>query len=219
MSLTLYFHPLSSYCQKALIAFYENDVRYEPHVLDLMNPAVRAEYHKIWPIGKMPVLRDSSRGTTIAEASVVIEYLQAFYPGKVRLVPDDPERAIAVRQWDRFYDLYVNDPVGKVVTDRLRPAGKHDELGVEQARERLVTAYDMIERALSTQTWAAGDDFSMADCAAAPSLYYANLLIPFAERYPQTSAYFARLMERPSFVRAVQEAEPYRRLFPDQNKN
>jgi glutathione S-transferase len=214
VSLTLYFHPLSSYCQKALIAFYENDIPYEPHVLDLMNPAVRAEYAKIWPIGKMPVLRDAARAKTVAEASVVIEYLQAFYPGRVRLVPDDPGQALRVRQNDRFYDLYVNDPVGKIVIDRLRPAGKHDELGVEQARERLATAYGMIEGELATQTWAAGNEFSMADCAAAPALYYANLLVPFGDKYPHTSAYFARLLERPSFARAVAEAEPYRRLFP-----
>jgi glutathione S-transferase len=214
MSLKLYFHPFSSFCQKVLIAFYENDIPFEPHIVDLTNEASRAEFKKIWPIGKFPVLRDEAKDRTIPESSIIIEYLGQHYPGKTQLVPADADRARQTRLRDRFYDLYVQGPMQKFVGDRLRPAGKGDSYGVEQAKTQLGTAYGMIDREMATKRWAMGDAFSMADCAAAPALYYANLLMPLGDAYNNAASYLDRLMQRPSFARAVKEAEPYRALFP-----
>jgi glutathione S-transferase len=214
MSLKLYFHPFSSFCQKVLIAFYENDTPFEPHIVDLTNEASRAEFKKIWPIGKFPVLRDEAKDRTIPESSIIIEYLGQHYPGKTQLVPADADRARQTRLRDRFYDLYVQGPMQKFVGDRLRPAGKGDSYGVEQAKTQLGTAYGMIDREMATKRWAMGDAFSMADCAAAPALYYANLLMPLGDAYNNAASYLDRLMQRPSFARAVKEAEPYRALFP-----
>jgi glutathione S-transferase len=124
MSLKLYFHPLSSFCQKALIALYENETPFEPHIVDLADETSSAEFKKIWPIGKFPVLRDEARDRTVPESSIIIEYLAQHYPGATQLVPADAELARQARMRDRFYDLYVNVPMQKVVTDRLRPAEK-----------------------------------------------------------------------------------------------
>jgi glutathione S-transferase len=214
VSLTLYMHPLASFCQKVLIAFYENDTPLEPRIVDLADETSRAEFLKIWPIGRMPVLRDEARDRTIPESSVIIEYLAQHYPGKMQLVPTDVDLARQTRFRDRFYDLYVQEPMQKIVTDRLRPAGKNDPHGVEQAKGLLQAAYGLIEHDMSTKTWAMGDAFSIADCAAAPALFYADLVLPFGDTYPNTAAYLRRLMERPSFARVVREAEPYRALFP-----
>jgi glutathione S-transferase len=168
----------------------------------------------IWPVGKFPVLRDETRDWTVPESSIIIEYLAQHYPGKTLLIPADADLARQTRMRDRFFDLYVNVPMQKVVTDRLRPAGKSDAFGVEQAKGQLQTALGMIDRDMAAKTWAMGDAFSMADCAAAPALYYANLVQPFAASYTNVARYFERLMLRPSFARAVKEAEPYRKLFP-----
>jgi glutathione S-transferase len=214
MSLELHFHPLSSFCQKALMAFYENDTPFEPHIVDFSNETSRAEFQKIWPIGKIPVLRDDARDRTIPESSIIIEYLAQHYPGATRLVPADADIARQTRMRDRFYDLYVNQPMQKVVTDRLRPAGQNDPYGVDQAKALLHTAYGMIDEEMATKTWAMGDAFTMADCAAAPAMFYANLVMPFGDTHESTAAYLGRLMERPSFARAVKEAQPYRALFP-----
>ena len=214
MSLILHFHPLSSFCQKALIALYEKDVAFDTQLIDLMDPVKRAAYQKLWPIAKMPVLEDTVRGRTVAEATIVIEYLELHYPGRVALVPKDPEQALEVRFLDRLFDLYVNEPVGKIVTDRLRPAGQNDALGVEQARERLAAAYGIIEEKLGSRTWAAGDAFSLADCAAAPALFYAEKVQPFGAQRPNLAGYLKRLMGRPSYARALAEAEPFFKLFP-----
>jgi glutathione S-transferase len=214
MSLVLYFHPLSSFCQKALVAFYENDTPFEPHIVDLGNEASSAGFKRIWPIGKFPVLRDNARDRTVPESSIIIEYLAQHYPGRTQLVPSDANLARQTRMRDRFFDLYVNVPMQKIVTDRLRPAGKNDPLGVEQARTLLQTACGMIDQEMATKTWAMGDAFSMADCAAAPALFYADLVMPLADAHRNAGTYLARLLERPSFARAVKEAEPYRRLFP-----
>jgi glutathione S-transferase len=214
MSIKLYFHPFSSFCQKVLVALYENATPFEPHIVDLADETSRAEFKKIWPIGKFPVLRDEAKGRTIPESSIIIEYLAQHYPGKAELVPADAERATETRLRDRFYDLYVNVPMQKVVTDRLRPAGKNDSHGVAEAKTLLETAYGMIDQEMGTKTWAMGNGFSMADCAAAPAMYYANLVMPFGDTQKNAAAYLRRLMERPSFARAVKEAEPYRALFP-----
>jgi len=214
MSLKLYFHPLSSFCQKALVAFYENDTPFEGHIVDLADETQRANFKKIWPIGKFPVLRDEAKDRTIPESSIIIEYLAQHYPGRIKLVPGDADLARQTRMRDRFYDLYVNAPMQKVVTDKLRPAGKNDPHGVEQAKALLETALGMVDKDMGTKTWAMGENFSMADCAAAPALYYANLVMPFGATHKNAAAYFGRLMERPSFARAVKEAQPYHTLFP-----
>ena len=214
MSLKLYFHPLSSFCHKVLVALYENDTPFVPHIVDLASETARADFKKIWPIGKFPVLHDEARDQTVPESSTIIEYLAQHYPGKTQLVPADPDLARQTRMRDRFYDLYVNVPMQKIVTDRLRPAGKNDPHGVEEAKALLQTACGMIDQEMKTRTWAMGDAFSMADCAAAPAMFYANLVMPFGDTYKNAAAYLDRLMERPSFARAVQEAQPYFASFP-----
>jgi glutathione S-transferase len=214
MSLTLYFHPLSSFCQKVLLALYENDTPFTPRIVNLMDEADAAAFRKIWPIGKFPVLRDEAKQRTVPESSIIIEYLAQHYPGRTQLVPDDVDLASQMRLRDRFYDLYVNVPMQKIVTDRMRPPGKNDPLGVEQAKALLQTAYGVIETEIAGKRWAMGDAFTMADCAAAPALFYANLALPFADRHKNAAAYFGRLMERPSYARAVREAQPYMSLLP-----
>jgi glutathione S-transferase len=214
MSLQLYFHPFASFCQKVLIAFYENDIPFDPHVVDLGDEKSRAEFEAIWPIGKFPVLRDEAAGRTIPESSIIIEYLAQYYPGGTSLMPADAELALLTRTWDRFYDHYVALPMQKIVTDRLRPQGRHDNYGVEESKALLETAYRVLEQEMENRTWAIGEVFTMADCAAAPALFYADLVLPFDDKHPNVKAYFDRLLERPSFARVVEEAKPYRELFP-----
>ena len=156
MSLRLYFHPLSSFCQKALVALYENDTPFERRIVDLGDATSRAAFLAVWPIGKFPVLHDEGRDRTIPESSIIIEYLHAHYPGRTKLLPDDADGALQARLWDRFYDLYVNVPMQAIVADRRRPADRKDPLGVEQARARLQTAYGVIEREMASKPWAAG---------------------------------------------------------------
>jgi glutathione S-transferase len=214
MALELYFHPFSSFCQKVLIALYENDVPFEPHLVDLGDAASSAAFRALWPVGQFPVLRDPARGLTLPESSIIIEYLAERFPGGTELLPKDSALALQVRLWDRFFDLHVGVPMQKIVTDRVRPAGQGDAFGVEQARAKLSTAYRLIDAQLSARTWAVGDAFSMADCAAAPSLYYANLALPLGQENGSTARYLERLLARPSFARAVEEARPYRHLLP-----
>ncbi|HYM35135.1 MAG TPA: glutathione S-transferase family protein [Steroidobacteraceae bacterium] len=216
MSLTLYYHPLSSFCQKALFALYENDTPFEKHFVDLFNQESKAAFLKIWPMGKFPVLRDNARDWMVPESSIIIEYLQQHYPGKTSFLPSDADKARQTRMFDRFFDLYVNSPMQKIVVDRLRPAGKNDSFGVEQARTQLQTALGMVEQDMAKKTWAMGDVFSMADCAAAPALWFANVVMPFASTHKNTSAYLQRLTNRPAFARALKEAEPYLAAMPKQ---
>jgi glutathione S-transferase len=204
-------HPLSSYCHKALIALYELEVPFEPAFLNLGDAAERSAFLKLWPIGKMPVLEDKAAGLALPETSIIIEWLNHRFGG--RLIPNDPDRALEVRLQDRFFDLYVHTPMGVFTWDLLRPEGQRDPYGVQQARDMLLTAYDMIERRMEGRTWAAGDDFSMADCAAAPALFYAEGRMSFGER-PHLRAYLDRLKARPSYARALKEAEPYFHLVP-----
>ncbi len=211
MTLTLHMHPLSSYCHKALIALYELEVPFEPAFLNLGDAGERAAFLKLWPVGKMPVLEDKAAGVALPESSIIIDYLNGRFGG--RLIPDDPGAALEVRLQDRFFDLYVHTPMGVFTWDLLRPEGQRDPYGVEQARGMLLTAYDMIERRMEGRTWAAGDDFSMADCAAAPALFYAEGRVSFGDR-PQLIAYLDRLKARPSYARALKEAEPYFHMVP-----
>ncbi len=214
MSLSLYFHPLSSFCQKALTALYENDVPFTPELIDLSDPQSRGRLTALWPVGKFPLLHDVARDRVVPEASIIIEYLHQHYPGRTPLLPADADAAREVRMRDRFYDLYVNTPMQKIVTDRLRPEGQRDAFGVEQSRSQLRTALDMIEADMPSRTWACGDGFSMADCAAAPALFYADMVEPFRTSHPKTAAYLARLMARPSYARALEEAGPYLAKVP-----
>jgi glutathione S-transferase len=214
MPLTLHYYPLSSFCQKVLIALYENETPFTPHFVDLTAPASRAEFLKLWPIGKFPVLQDTNGDRTIPESTTIIEYLAQHYPGRTQLVPTDPDRARQTRLRDRFYDLHVHLLMQKIVGDRLRPADRRDPYGVDDARRRITVALDMINHEMADRTWAMGEDFTMADCAAAPALYYANLVQPFGDTHKDAWRYFERLSARPSFARAVEEAEPYRKMFP-----
>ena len=214
MSLKFFFHPLASYCQKVLIALYENGTPFEPHVVDFSNEASAAAFRKLWPVAKMPVLRDDARDRTIPESSIIIEYLAQHYPGPTKLIPADADLALQTRLRDRFYDLYVHEPMQKIVGDRLRPAGKNDPHGVEAARAQLLRSYAMIDEEMASMTWAMGDAFSLADCAAAPPLFFANKLMPFSDSHQNVGRYFERLAKRPSFARSLAEAEPYMKLFP-----
>jgi glutathione S-transferase len=213
MSLTLHFHPLASYCQKVLIALYENGTPFERQVVNLGDPESAAAFKKLWPVGKMPVLRDQARDRTVAESSIVIEYLGQYYPGGTTLVPADFESALRTRLADRFYDLYVHDPMQRIVGDKLRPAGKNDPHGVEMAKAMLSNSYGIIDAEIAARTWAVGEAFTLADCAAAPPLFFANKLVPFAG-YKHLAAYFDRLSKRPSVARTFGEAEPFLKFFP-----
>jgi glutathione S-transferase len=214
VTLTLYYHPLASFCWKALIALYENGTPFRPHLVDLGDAKAAAAFKAIWPIGKFPVLRDDARGQTVPESSVIIEYLAQHYPGGSRLIPADPDLALEARLADRVFDLYIHQPMQKIVTDRLRPEGAHDPHGVEMARAQLRTALDMTEAKMASRTWAAGEAFTLADCAAAPALFYADKVMPFGTTHPSTAAYLGRLMQRPSFARVLEEAKPYFAMFP-----
>ena len=213
MNLHLYMHPLSSFCHKVLIALYENGTPFEPREVRLDNEASREDFRKVWPILRFPVLRDEARGRTVPESTVIIEYLALHYPGSTALIPADPQAALDVRERDRFFDLYLHVPTQKIITDRLRPEGGHDVIGVEQARAQLRTAYALVEQDMRERTWATGDTFTMADCAAAPPLFYSDWAEPLDD-FPHLAAYRRRLMERPSFARALREAEPYLQYVP-----
>lgn len=214
MSLTLHFHPLSSYCWKALIGLYELDVPFEKHLVDLSDPAARAAFARLWPLAKFPVLRDDARDRTVPESTIILEYLDRSSTGARRLIPADPERALECRLRDRLYDLYVHHPMQRIVGDRIRPEGQRDPFGVDQARAQLETAYALADEQLRAGPWAMGADFTLADCAAMPALFYANKVAPFAERWRHLGAYLERLKERPSVARVLREAEPYMKMFP-----
>lgn len=212
MSLALYGHPLSSYTQKVLIALYENDTPFEFRCIGPDTPQHSAEWQRRWPLQKFPMLVDGERN--VMEASIIIEYLQLAHPGPVRLLPSDPRAALDVRFLDRFFDLYVMGALQFAVDAALRriPAQREDALAI--AAGRLERAYSWLEGHLVGKTWAAGEDFTLADCAAAPSLFYADWTHRIAEAYPLLRAYRARLLARPSFARAVDEARPFRAYFP-----
>jgi glutathione S-transferase len=214
MSLKLYYHPLSSFCWKALVALYENDTPFTPIMVDLGNAEERAALLKLWPIGKFPVLRDDATDRTIPETSIIIEYLDQQYPGRTRFIPAEQKLALQTRLRDRFYDLYVHLPMQKIVGDRLRPEGSKDPYGVDEAKARIESCYGMIDKEVANKTWAMGEAFTLADCAAAPALFYGNMVVPFGESHKKVAAYFDRLKARPSFARVLKEAEPYFAMFP-----
>jgi len=211
-SMQFFAHPFSSYCQKVLIAFYENDIRFEWRLLTPDDERTAAEHAALWPLKRMPVLVDAGR--TVVEASIIVEYLGIHHPGPVRLIAQEPEAALEVRTMDRFFDNYVMTPMQKIVFDSIRPAEHRDAPGVADARTLLDTAYRWLDTVMSERQWAAGDAFSLADCAAAPSLFYADWVHPTGNAFANVHAYRRRLLARPSFARAVDEARPYRPLFP-----
>jgi len=210
MTLKLYGHPFSSYTQKALIAFYENDTPFEFRSLE--DKQAEAEWKALWPIKRFPLLLDD--GHSIAESSVIVEYLDLYYPGRKPLLPRDPRAAIEVRFMDRFFDNYVMAPMQKLVFDRLRPEEARDAYGVAEARAALDTAYGWLNEKMKDREWAAGGDFSLADCAAAPALFYSDWAHAISDAFAHVKAYRHRLLARPSFARAVDEARPYRPYFP-----
>jgi glutathione S-transferase len=216
MTLALYGHPFSSYTQKVLIALYENAIPHEFRCLGPDSPQHAAEWLRRWPLRKFPLLVDGERD--VAETSIIIEYLQLAHPGPVRLLPADPMAALDVRFLDRFFDLHVMTPVQHAVSGALSGDPDKRRDGLAHAAEKLEWAYawleNRLEKRLAGTTWAAGDDFTLADCAAAPSLFYADWTHPISASHPLLRAYRGRLLARPSFARAVEEARAYRPLFP-----
>ncbi len=210
MSLKLYAHPFSSYCQKVLVALWENDTPFE--YLHLEHPGVAEQRAALWPFGRFPVLTDN--GAMVAESSIIIEHLDLYHPGPVKLVPAEQKTALEVRFMDRFFDQYVMTPMQKPVFEALRTDGSRKDETMAEARQALDTAYAWLEAKLTGRTWAAGESFSMADCAAAPSLFYADWVHEIAATFPRVRAYRTQLLQRPSFARAVEEGRPYRHYFP-----
>jgi len=215
MSLTLYFHPLSSFCHKALIALYENGTPFKPQLVNFMDPDENAAFKALWPIRKFPLLRDDATGQTIPESSIVIEHLDNNYPGKTPLIPKDPAQALETRLRDRLCDLYLHLPMQKVVGDKLRPDGVRDPHGVEEAKSQIETSLGILDELMAKRTWIAGEVFTMADCAAAPPLFYIDMVVaPIGDRHKNVAAYLRRLKERPSYARVLEEAQPYMHMVP-----
>jgi glutathione S-transferase len=212
MPLVLYGHPFSSYTQKVLIALYENGTPFELRSLGPDAPRHSAEWLRRWPLRKFPLLVDGERN--VVETTIIIEYLQLLHPGPVRLIPADPTAALDVRFLDRFFDLHVMSPVQHAVGGALTGDPVKRQEGLAQSQEKLELAYAWLEGHLAGKTWAAGPDFTLADCAAATSLFYADWTHRIPEAYPALRAYRARLLARPSFARAIDEARPFRPLFP-----
>ena len=212
MSLILYGHPFSSYTQKVLIALYENAIPFDLRCLAPDMPQHLQQWLARWPLRKFPLLVDGERN--VAETSIIIEYLQLAHPGPLRLLPDDSMQALEVRFLDRYFDLHVMTPVQLAVGAALTGDPAKTEESRAFAGEKLDLAYAWLETHLAGRTWAAGEDFTLADCAAAPSLFYADRTQPIPATLPLLRAYRARLLARPSFARAVEEARPYRHLFP-----
>lgn len=210
MSLTLYSHPFSSYCQKVLMALWENDTTFTYRNLEEIEAA--AEMAALWPIGQFPVLTDG--GHTVTESSIIIEHLDIYHRGSVRFLPDDAKAALEVRFMDRFFDLHVMTPMNKPVAEAIRREGGRKEIAMAEAAKSLETAYTWLEKRFAGRTWAVGETFSMADCAAAPSLFYADWVHQIGPDYPALRAYRSRLLARPSFARAVEEGRPFRHYFP-----
>lgn len=211
MSLALYAHPFSSYCQKVLIALYENATRFVLRQLG-SDPTVAAEHRRLWPLAKMPVLRDGTR--TVLEASCIIEYLDLHHGGPQPMLPGTPPAALEVRMLDRCFDCYVMTPMQKLVTDSIRAPNDRDPFGVQEAHALLDQSYAWLEGTLSGRIWAAGDQFTLADCAAAPALFYADWVHPIPAALTTLRAYRARLLRRASVARCVDEARPWRPYFP-----
>lgn len=211
MTIELFLHPFSSYCQKAITAFYENDIPFTARELEPAGGPNQDELKRLWPIGKFPLLREGER--VVPEATSIIEYLHVHHPGPVRLIPDDPDAAVEVRMMDRFFDNYVASPQQKLIFDRLRPEEQRNPADVAEGRAMLDKAYAWLDERMADREWAAGE-FSMADLSAGPQLFYADWTWPMDGRFPHVAAYRQRLMARPAFARAIEEARYFRPFFP-----
>lgn len=207
--LKLYSHPFASYCWKVLIALYENGTPFAYRNIE--DPDANAELEALWPLKRFPVLADGDR--TILETSTIIEYLQIHHPGPASLIPPG-DAGIEARMLDRIFDNYVMTPMQKFVADRLRPEADRDPFGVDEARAALDSIYAWLDTRLAGRAWAAGADFTLADCAAAPSLFYADWVHEIPANRADLRAYRARVLARPSVARTVDEARPYRSYFP-----
>ena len=210
MSLELFGHPFSSYTWKVLIPLYGDGTEFEFRQVP-ENQETYAELKRIWPFGKFPLLVDD--GEPVMETTCIIEHLQAHHPGTNRWIPDG-ELGRRVRFLDRFFDLHVQGNMQPAVNDALRPEGKGDPYGAEQGRKNLHVAYDWLESNLPDGGWAAGDTFTLADCAAAPALFYSDWIEEIGDGRPKLKAYRERLLAHPQVARVVDEARPYRQYFP-----
>lgn len=213
MTLVLHTHPLSTFGQKVAVAVYELDAPVELRTLDFGDQAAAEALSRLWPLTKIPVLEDTQTGRALPETSIIIEHLDRRFGGS--LIPADPEAALRVRLLDRVFDLHVQEYMQRIVHDRLRPAEHRDPYGVDKAREALRRTYGLLEQDLGAP-WAAGEAFTLADCSAAPALYYANRVEPFEEGHPKLAAYWARLQARPSYARVFDESRPYLQFFPSE---
>jgi len=211
-TLQVHLHPLSSYCWKVLIALYEQGTPFEARVVNFGDAEARAAFRALWPAGKIPLLVDGER--VVPETSIQIEYLEHRYPGRTSLLPAEFEAQLAVRLWDRLFDQYVMTPMQRHIGQLLRPEADRDALTLSGTRQELASAYALIETRMGEHTWAAGESFTMADCAAAPSLFYAAVVQPFAPEQVRLAAYFERLVARPSVQRVIAEAQPFFQYFP-----
>jgi glutathione S-transferase len=212
MKPSLFAHPFASYCQKVLIALYENGTAFTHRKFGPEDPGAMSELERLWPLKKFPLLVDGEHH--YVESSIIIEYLAIRYPGAVELIPKAPEAALEVRMMDRFFDNYVMTPMQRIVADFIRAKSDRDPVGVQEARTQLDSAYSWLNRVMAARNWACGDDFGLADCAAAPSLFFSDWVHELGEKYPHVRSYRRRLLARPSVARAVEEARPYRHLFP-----
>jgi glutathione S-transferase len=214
MSLILHAHPLSSFCQKVLVALYELDVPFEFLHLDLADADARAAHLKRWPKGKMPVLEDPDAKLALPETSIIIEYLDRHHGGGHRLLPQDQDACLEVRLWDRISDLYVMLPMQRAVAVHLSGDREAAERARQEVGDELEVAYDLLEARLADRRWLGGDVFTMADCAAMPALFYAAAVREPEPGRPALAAYFQRLLERPSVARVLREAAPWLQYFP-----
>jgi len=210
MTLQLFGHPFSSYTWKALIAFYENDTAFT--FRNLEEPGAAEELEARWPLKLFPVLAIGDR--TVLEATAIIEYLHVHHPGPVSLIPHDPDLAVQARMLDRVFDNYVMGMMQRPVLNSLLPEERRDPIGLDEAMAKLDKVYAWLDTHLAGRTWAVGDNFTLADCAAAPSLFYADWVHPIPEALANLRAYRARLLARPSVMRCVEDARPYRHYFP-----
>lgn len=208
--LTLYGHPISSFTWKVLTALYENDTPFDAITVD---QNTYADFISKWPMGKFPILIDSDRRSMVTETSVIIEYLDAHYPGRTRFIPKDIDAALEVRRWDRVFD-HLNVTMSKIVVDNIRPGDQRDPYGVAEAKRIIAGIYGVIETQLGERDFIVGDSFTMADCSAAPALWYATRNAPLDGAFPRIAAYLDRLKARPSFARAVKDGEPLFHLYP-----
>ena len=213
MTLVLYQHPFASYCQKVLIALYELGLPFESHLVE--GDEGRAEVARLWPIAGIPVLRDEDAGLTLPESTTIVEYLDGLCAGGGTLIPADPREALQARLWDRVGDHHLATPMQKVVGDALRPEGREDPEGVAEARRLLDTAYGVLDARVADRPWAGGAEFTVADCAMFPPLFYLHAIHRWdGEAYANITRYYRDLLARPSVARVVEEARPYRDLFP-----